>query len=77
MDDLMKSITDSVAHQAAEKRYSMSPSSPLPPIDSDRLALEQIFSNLIDNALKYTQPGRPGHILISGRTKHGQGDLRD
>src|SRR4030095_11210320 len=37
---------------------------------SDRLALEQIFSNLIDNALKYLKPGVPGEIRVSGREKN-------
>ena len=37
---------------------------PLPEIVSDRLALEQIFSNLIDNALKYLKNGVPGDIVI-------------
>ena len=40
-------------------------------IVSDRLALEQIFSNLIDNALKYLKPGVPGDIAVRGRTKLG------
>src|SRR4030081_1625875 len=44
---------------------------PLPHIVSDRLALEQIFSNLIDNALKYLKPGVPGDIAIRGPTKLG------
>ena len=44
---------------------------PLPDIVSDRLALEQIFSNLIDNALKYLKPGVPGDISVRGRTKLG------
>jgi len=32
---------------------------------------EQIFSNLIDNALKYLKPGVPGDISVRGRTKLG------
>ena len=43
----------------------------LPPIVSDRLAVEQVFSNLVENALKYLQPGRPGRITISGRREGG------
>jgi len=39
----------------------------LPDIVTDRAALEQIFANLIENAVKYLQPGRPGHIVVSGR----------
>lgn len=69
MDRLVKTVTDSVSHQAAENDVTLT-IEPLPPLKSDRLALEQIFSNLVDNALKYTQPGRPGHIRIRGRTEH-------
>ena len=47
------------------------PDRPLPSIVSDRLALEQIFSNLIDNALKYLKTGVPGDITVRGRTKLG------
>jgi signal transduction histidine kinase len=59
-----------VAHQAAEAQAQIR-IEPLPDIVSDRLALEQIFSNLIDNALKYLKPGVPGDISVRGRTKLG------
>jgi signal transduction histidine kinase len=42
---------------------------PMPDIISDRLAVEQIFSNLLDNAVKYLRPGVPGSITVSGVTK--------
>jgi signal transduction histidine kinase len=71
MDQLIKSITDAVAHQAAENDIEIT-IEPLPPLKSDRLALEQIFSNLVDNALKYTQPGRPGRVRIRGRVENSQ-----
>ncbi len=41
----------------------------LPPIASDRLALEQIFSNLVENAIKYLRPGVPGEIEVTGRVR--------
>ena len=44
----------------------------LPVVETDRLAIEQILSNLIENALKYLQPGRPGEIRIAGSTSHGR-----
>jgi signal transduction histidine kinase len=34
---------------------------------SDRFALDQVFSNLIENAVKYLRPGVPGRIVVSGR----------
>jgi len=39
----------------------------LPAIVSDRAGLEQIFSNLLDNAAKYLSPDRPGRIVVRGR----------
>jgi signal transduction histidine kinase len=68
--DLIETIVQTLAHQAAEAQAEIH-ISPLPPITSDRLALEQIFSNLIDNAIKYLRPGVPGEIAIRGRTKLG------
>jgi signal transduction histidine kinase len=68
--ELIEGIVSTVAHQAAEAEAEIR-IEPLPHITSDRLALEQIFSNLIDNALKYLRPGVPGDILIRGRIKLG------
>jgi signal transduction histidine kinase len=68
--ELIETIVTTVAHQSAEAEAEIH-IEPLPEIISDRLALEQIFSNLIDNALKYLKPGIPGNISIRGRTKLG------
>ncbi len=68
--ELIEGIVSTVAHQALEAQAQIRIES-LPAIVSDRLALEQIFSNLIDNALKYLTTGVPGDILVRGRTKLG------
>jgi signal transduction histidine kinase len=68
--ELIEAVVTTVAHQAAEAEAQIR-IEPLPDIVSDRLALEQIFSNLIDNALKYLKPGVPGDITVRGRTKLG------
>ena len=68
--ELIEGIVSTVAHQASEAEAQIR-IEPLPEIVSDRLALEQIFSNLIDNALKYLKPGVPGDIAVRGRTKLG------
>jgi signal transduction histidine kinase len=68
--ELLEAIVTTVAHQAAEAKAQIRIDT-LPNIVSDRLALEQIFSNLIDNALKYLKPGVPGDVSVRGRTKLG------
>ncbi|WP_441239295.1 sensor histidine kinase [Bradyrhizobium sp. 930_D9_N1_4] len=68
--EFVETIVSTLAHQAAEAQAEIHVE-PLPDIVSDRLALEQIFSNLIDNAVKYLKTGVPGEIKIRGRTKLG------
>ena len=68
--ELIEGVVKTLAHQADEAKAEIR-IAPLPPIVSDRLALEQIFSNLIDNAIKYLRPGVPGEIAIRGRAKLG------
>jgi signal transduction histidine kinase len=70
MRELIEAIVTTVAHQASEAQAQIR-IEPLPEITSDRLAMEQIFSNLIDNGLKYLKPGVPGDISVRGRTKLG------
>jgi hypothetical protein len=68
--ELIENIVSTMAHQAAEAEAQIR-IEPLPEIVSDRLALEQIFSNLIDNALKYLKTGVPGDITVRGRQRLG------
>ena len=68
--ELIEAIVTTMAHQAAEAEARIRIEK-LPDIISDRLALEQIFSNLIDNAVKYLKPGVAGDITVRGRTKLG------
>jgi signal transduction histidine kinase len=70
MRELIEAVVATVAHQAAEADARISIER-LPDIVSDRLAVEQIFSNLIDNALKYLKPGVRGEVTIRGRTGSG------
>jgi signal transduction histidine kinase len=69
-NELIEGVVQTLAHQADEAKADIR-IAPLPPIVSDRLALEQIFSNLIDNAVKYLRPGVPGEIAVRARTKLG------
>lgn len=78
MDELLSSITATVTHRAVELGARIEVGA-LPSIETDRLAVEQIFANLVDNALKYGREGEPLHIEIMGRTSgtHAIYDVRD
>lgn len=44
----------------------------LPPCVGDPTQVNRVFSNLLDNALKYLDPGRPGKICVEGEINDGQ-----
>ncbi len=67
---LLQTIADSMQHQAASKAASLT-IGPVPDLLSDRLAVEQVFSNVLENALKYLKPGRPGAVTVTGRKEAG------
>lgn len=62
--ELVESISATVAHQLMEREAKIEVG-PLPVIETDRMALEQIFTNLIDNAVKYLRLDVPGRIEIT------------
>ena len=65
MTALLRAIRDSLSHQLLEADAELVVR-PLPPLYGDRLAIEQIFSNLLDNAVKFLVAGKPGMILVEG-----------
>ena len=67
MNAVFRSIADTHRHQLDGKEVDFSVASKLPSIVSDRLAIEQILGNIVENAIKYMSPGRRGRIEIRGR----------
>lgn len=65
MTNLVSTIAATMRHQVDEAGGDIVISK-LPAITTDRLAIEQVFSNLIENAVKYGHPERPPKIEISG-----------
>jgi signal transduction histidine kinase len=72
MAALVAGIVASVRHQTTDAGAEIIVQDKLPGLFSDRLVLEQIFGNLIDNAVKYLDPSRPGRIQISARSEAGR-----
>ena len=68
MGALVQGIADTHRHRLDECEIDFSIVGRLPTITSDRLAVEQILGNIVDNAIKYMPPGRRGRIEIRGHS---------
>jgi signal transduction histidine kinase len=64
LSQVLTTVTASLRHQATEAGTTIIVPEHAPRIISDRLALEQVFGNLLDNALKYLANDRPGRVEI-------------
>ncbi|MGD8966881.1 MAG: PAS domain S-box protein [Anaerolineae bacterium] len=65
VEALARKTLDSLAHQLEEHEAEVT-IGPLPQVVADRTAMEQILGNLLDNAVKYLPPDRPGEIEVTG-----------
>ncbi len=66
---LVEAQGKSLSHQLSLRQAELLVEGNLPPLISDRLAVEQIFGNLIENAVKYLSADRLGRVTVSGRTE--------
>ena len=66
---LLAQIRGSLQHQLDDRGATIEVQEPLPGVTVDRFSLEQILSNLIENAVKYLDPARAGHIVVSGERR--------
>ncbi|GJE18175.1 MHYT domain-containing protein [Methylobacterium marchantiae] len=62
---LLQRLADAQRHQTEAAGAEVIVASDFPRITADRLAVEQIFGNLLDNAVKYLDPARPGRITVT------------
>ena len=70
MTALVHGIADTLKHRIDEIGAEIRVEGTLPMIVTDKLAIEQVLSNIVENAVKYLKPGRPGLIRVGGRV-HG------
>ncbi len=66
MAAMLRGIADSMQHQAMAKEAVIEIGT-IPTLVADRLAVEQIFTNVMDNALKYLKSDRPGSVRIEAK----------
>jgi len=78
MDALVKETLKTLAHQIEQRQVKITVA-PLPKIMADRLAMEQITSNILTNAIIYLDPIRPGEIEVTAecRAKETTFHIRD
>ena len=69
MAGLIEGVMASLKQQTDARGAAIEIEGVLPDLVNDRLAVEQVFSNVVENALKYLKPGRPGRIVVRGRTE--------
>lgn len=71
MNAMLHEIALTVDFQMKQKGASLQVEQ-LPSAVGDPTQINQVFSNLVDNALKYLSPKRPGKIRVSGRVESGR-----
>ena len=69
--ELVSGILKSMAHQLEQGQVTVNVGD-LPHITADRTAVEQIFGNLIDNAVRYLDPARTGQLQIEADLLPGE-----
>lgn len=70
MENMIQGLVDAVAHPLSENDGKVVIGA-LPTIIHDRMSIEQIFGNLIDNAIKYQAPEQSLLLEIKGKELDG------
>jgi PAS domain S-box-containing protein len=72
---LTRFLLDTFAHQIEQKHVAVHVDT-LPVIVADKMAIEQIMGNLLDNALKYLAPERQGDLTVVADQTDGETIVR-
>jgi signal transduction histidine kinase len=75
MRALVAQVVDGLQVQCQQRGVQIEISPTLPDLYADRMALEQVFTNLIENAVKYLDDSRPGRIEVTGSMNPGRGGV--
>jgi len=70
-EEIVHTLLKSLAHQIDMHKAAVT-IGPLPDLVVDRTAAELLFGNLLDNALKYLEPARPGKIEVTAEQHAGE-----
>ena len=72
MDALAGGVAATLFQLAESRDATITVEPGLPEFTGDRVMVEQVLSNLVENAVKYLKPGRPGRVVVRGRTAGGR-----
>jgi PAS domain S-box-containing protein len=71
MNTLVQTSLENLSHQIQARGTTVTVES-LPQVVADRTAMEQVVGNILGNAVKYLDPGRPGQIEVTAQTNNGE-----
>ena len=76
VEEFLRGVGEDWASKMAKKNLTLTleVAADLPPLFADPLRLEQVLNNLLENAVKYTEPG--GRIQLRAACAGGQMELR-
>jgi len=80
LEKILGSVMDSLRPQAQSRQHSLSlklPKKELPPLNADPVSLESVFTNLVANAINYTQDGGTIEIEAGLQEKFIRARVRD
>lgn len=67
MNIMSQNIIDSLSYQIQQNNVEVTVDTPLPACYGDPAQISQVFTNIIDNAIKYADPDRQSKIHFSGK----------